>query len=204
MTKVKICGLMEKEHVKMAVDAGVDAIGFVFAPSKRQVTIAKAQMLAENIPPEVMKIGVFVDDSRAFIEKTYREVPLDFVQYHGNESPDFINKIGLPSIKVISVHSSEDIKRAAQYETDYFLFDTPGTDYKGGSGRIFDWQLMKECDVQSDSIILAGGLNAENVGEAIRTVQPYMVDVSSGVEVMGRKDENLMRTFIKVVKEEER
>ncbi|MET3657610.1 MULTISPECIES: phosphoribosylanthranilate isomerase [Sporosarcina] len=204
MTKVKICGLMESQHVKTAVDAGVDAIGFVFAPSRRQVTIAKAQELAKNIPPGVLKIGVFVDASQDDIEQTFREVPLDFVQFHGDESSDFIEKVGLPSIKVLSVYSDEDAKRFAHYETDYFLFDTPGTDFKGGSGKTFDWQLMKDAGVQSDKVILAGGLNADNVAQAIRTVQPYMVDVSSGVEVMRRKDDKLIRAFIKAVKDEER
>lgn len=204
MTKVKICGLMEPQHVKIAVDAGVDAIGFVFAPSKRQVTIVEAQELAKDIPPGVLKIGVFVNASRDEIEQTYREVPLDFIQFHGDESSDFIRKVGLPSIKVLSVYSDEDAKRSAHYETDYFLFDTPGTDFKGGSGMTFDWQLMKDAGVQSEKIILAGGLNADNVAQAIRTVHPYMVDVSSGVERMGRKDGNLMRAFIKAVKDEER
>ena len=204
MTKVKICGLMESQHVKTAVDAGVDAIGFVFAPSRRQVTIAKAQELAKNIPPGVLKIGVFVDASQDDIEQTFREVPLDFVQFHGDESSDFIEKVGLPSIKVLSVYSDEDAKRFAHYETDYFLFDTPGTDFKGGSGKTFDWQLMKDAGVQSDKVILAGGLNADNVAQAIRTVHPYMVDVSSGVEVMRRKDDKLIRAFIKAVKDEER
>ena len=204
MTKVKICGLLEPQHVKIAVDAGADAIGFVFAPSKRQVTIAEAQELAKDIPPGVLKIGVFVDASRDEIEQTYREVPLDYVQFHGDESSDFIKKVGLPSIKVLSVYSDEDTKRAAQYDTNYFLFDTPGTDFKGGSGMTFDWQLMKDAGVQSEKVILAGGLNADNVAQAIRTVNPYMVDVSSGVESMGRKDGNLIRAFIKAVKDEER
>lgn len=204
MTKVKICGLMESQHVKAAVDAGVDAIGFVFAPSKRQVTIAEAQALAKDIPLGVLKIGVFVNASRDEIEQTYREVPLDFVQFHGEESSDFIKNVGLPSIKVLSVYSTEDANRAAHYETDYFLFDTPGTDFKGGSGTTFDWLLMKDAGVQSDKVILAGGLNADNVAQAIRTVHPYMVDVSSGVESMGKKDENLIRAFIEAVKDEER
>jgi phosphoribosylanthranilate isomerase len=204
MTKVKICGLMESQHVKIAVDAGADAIGFVFAPSRRQVTIAEAKKLAGDIPPGVLKIGVFVDASRDEIEKTYREVPLDFVQFHGDESKDFIKKVGLPSIKVLSVYSDEDAKRAGQYDTDYFLFDTPGTDFKGGSGMTFDWQLMKDAGVQPNKVILAGGLNVDNVAQAIRTVNPYMVDVSSGVESKGRKDENLIRTFINTVKDRER
>ena len=121
MTKVKICGLMESQHVKIAVDAGADAIGFVFAPSRRQVTIAEAQELAKGIPPGVLKIGVFVDASQDEIEKTYREVPLDFVQFHGDERSDFIKTIGLPSIKVLSVYSSEDKVQATQYETDYLF-----------------------------------------------------------------------------------
>lgn len=204
MTKVKICGLMEPQHVKIAVDAGADAIGFVFAPSKRKVTIAEAQELAKDIPPGVLKIGVFVDASQDEIEQTYREVPLDYVQFHGDESSDFIKKVGLPSIKVLSVYSEEDVKRSTHYETDYLLFDTPGTDFKGGSGLTFDWQLMKDAGVQSEKIILAGGLNADNVAQAIITVHPYMVDVSSGVESMGRKDGNLIRAFIKAVKDEER
>ncbi len=204
MTKVKICGLMEPQHVKTAVDAGVDAIGFVFAPSRRQVTVAEAQELAKNIPPGVLKIGVFVDASRDEIEKTFREVPLDFVQFHGDERPEFIKTVGLPSIKALSICNSEDAKQAAHYETDYFLFDAPGTDFKGGSGMTFDWQLMKDVGVQPDKVILAGGLNIDNVVHAIRAVKPYMVDVSSGVETLGRKDGNLIRAFIKAVKDEER
>lgn len=204
MTKVKICGLMEREHVKVAVDAGADAIGFVFAPSRRQVTIGEAQELAQEIPAGIMKIGVFVDASPEEIQETYRQVPLDVIQFHGGESVEFINNIGLPSIKVLSVHSDEDVKRATEYEADYFLFDTPGTDFKGGSGMTFDWELMTSVGIQTNNIILAGGLNADNVGEAIRRVKPYMVDVSSGVESMKRKDENLIRGFIQAVRDEER
>ncbi|MFJ7935356.1 phosphoribosylanthranilate isomerase [Sporosarcina sp. NPDC096371] len=204
MTKVKICGLMEREHVKVAVDAGADAIGFVFAPSRRRVTITEAQELAREIPPGVLKIGVFVDASPEEMKEAYQKVPLDVIQFHGNESADFIDKVGLPSIKVLSVHSVEDVNSATQYKADYFLFDTPGTDFKGGSGLTFDWELMKNVGIQPDHVILAGGLNVGNVGEAIRRVKPYMVDVSSGVETMKRKDETLIRAFISAVKDEER
>ena len=94
-------------------------------------------------------------------------------------------------------------ERAKQYDVDYFLFDTPGTEFKGGSGLTFDWKLMDGAGVPADKVILAGGLNAENVGEAIRRVKPYMVDVSSGVELNGRKDEQLISLFVQTVKEEE-
>ena len=202
MTKVKICGLMEPQHVQAAVDAGADAIGFVFAPSKRRVSISEARELAKGIPPHVKKIGVFVNATVEELEQTFREVPLDFVQFHGDENVDFLKKVGLPSIKALSVRSVEDVKQATQYEADYFLFDTPGTEFRGGSGLTFNWELMDAAGVSADKVILAGGLNAENVGEAIRRVKPFMVDVSSGVEQLGRKDENLIRAFVQAVKEE--
>ncbi|KXH80678.1 phosphoribosylanthranilate isomerase [Sporosarcina sp. HYO08] len=204
MTKVKICGLMEKQHVKAAVDAGADAIGFVFAPSKRRVTVEQARELAKEIPPHVLKIGVVVDASREELETYYREVPLDYIQYHGDEAPGLIEQLGFPSIKALSIRSEEDVIRAAQYETDFFLFDAPGTDYKGGSGNTFDWSLMEASGIGGDRIILAGGLNAANVKEAIARVKPYMVDVSSGVESNGKKDEQLIRTFLHTVKDGER
>lgn len=202
MTKVKICGLMEPEHVQAAVEAGVDAVGFVFAPSRRRVAIAQAKELAQHVPDHVMKIGVFVNASQEELEQAFREVPLDFIQYHGGESSGFIERVGLPSIKVLSVHGSEDVEKAHGFETEYVLFDTPGIEFSGGSGNVFDWSLV-EKDVPRNRLILAGGLHAQNVKEAIRQVRPYMVDVSSGVEIDRRKDATLIREFVQAVKEEE-
>ncbi|MEK4485808.1 phosphoribosylanthranilate isomerase [Psychrobacillus sp. FSL H8-0484] len=204
MTKVKICGLMEKEHVQVVVDAGADAIGFVFAPSKRKLTVEQAKELAKEVPSTVLKIGVFVDPSEQEIETAFREVPLDLVQYHGNETPSFIQANAYPSVKALSVKSEDDVEHAKQFQTDYYLFDAPGVDYQGGSGLTFDWQLMKGHRIPADKVILAGGLNSTNVREAIQRVKPYMVDVSSGVEVDGRKDKELIRTFIRAVKDGER
>ncbi|TQR20625.1 phosphoribosylanthranilate isomerase [Psychrobacillus vulpis] len=197
MTKVKICGLMENDQVVASVEAGADAIGFVFAPSKRQVSIAKAHELAKEIPSSVMKIGVFVNATQEELERAYLEVPLDFIQYHGNEKPDFIQSNRYPSIKALSIRSEEDVKSAKMYDTDFFLFDAP----QAGSGITFDWKLMKGHNVDQEKVILAGGLNQENVAEAINRVKPYMVDVSSGVERLGRKDEQLIRAFIRTVKD---
>ncbi|MHA6259063.1 phosphoribosylanthranilate isomerase [Sporosarcina sp. CAU 1771] len=204
MTKVKICGLMESEHVKVAVDSGADAIGFVFAPSSRRVSIGEAKELARHIPPGVLKIGVFVNASVEEIEQAYNEVPLDYVQFHGDESAEYIKNIGLPSIKVVAVKSTDDVLQAKVYPAEYYLFDTPGTIYKGGSGVPFDWELLNDSDVPSDKIILAGGLNVENVKEAIRRVKPFMVDVSSGVETGKRKDPQRIQAFIHAVKDKER
>lgn len=204
MTKVKVCGLMESRHVKTAVEAGVDAIGFVFAPSRRRITLDKAIELASLVPPSVLKIGVFVDASADEMKRVYEGVPLDYIQYHGNESQEFIKEVGLPSIKVLSVYSNEDIKRAEKYEVDFILFDTPGKEFKGGSGETFDWHLLQDVGVPLNKLILAGGLNPGNVSEAVRRVKPYMVDVSSGVEIDNRKDDDLIRAFVSAVKNEER
>lgn len=204
MTKVKICGLKEQAHVKVAIDAGTDAIGFVFAPSSRRVTIAEARELAQDIPQDILKIGVFVDATKEELERAYREVPLDYVQLHGEETPEFIESLGLPTIKAFSVRSVEDVREAAKYNVDYYLFDAPGTVYKGGSGVTFDWTLLQDSGISAGKLILAGGLDGSNVGEAISRVKPFMVDVSSGVEQNKRKDETLMRVFVRAVKDEER
>lgn len=201
MTKVKICGLMEKEHVEIAVNAGVDAIGFVFAPSKRKVTVAKARELAKEVPPRVLKIGVFVNPTKEELITALKEVPLDYIQYHGQETPEFILTNNLPSIKALSVHNEEDVLRAKKYKTKFYLFDAPGTDYQGGSGEVFDWQLMEVNNIPTEKIILAGGLTPSNVKDAIERVNPYMVDVSSGVERNGIKDKELIQGFIHAVKD---
>ncbi|ARJ38860.1 N-(5'-phosphoribosyl)anthranilate isomerase [Sporosarcina ureae] len=200
MTKVKICGLMKPEHVQAAVDAGADAIGFVFAPSRREVTVEQAQKLAKLIPPSVLKIGVFVDETKEQLVKIFNEVPLDYIQYHGDETPAFIQQVGLPSIKALAIENEDDVKLAATYDVDYYLFDTPGVEYKGGSGKTFNWSLLENVGVSKEQIILAGGLHAANVQEALRQVNPYMVDVSSGVEIEKQKDTERIQTFIHTAK----
>ncbi|MET0960537.1 MAG: phosphoribosylanthranilate isomerase [Psychrobacillus psychrotolerans] len=202
MTKVKICGLMEKEHVEIAVNAGADAIGFVFAPSKRKVTIDKARELAKSIPPEVWKIGVFVNATKEELITAFHEVPLDYIQYHGQEAPEFVRINNIPSIKALSIHNEADVLQAKQYDTDFYLFDAPGTDYQGGSGEVFDWKLMEGNNIPTEKIILAGGLNPNNVKVAIEQINPFMVDVSSGVERNGTKDIQLIQSFIRAVKDD--
>ncbi|MER2169133.1 MAG: phosphoribosylanthranilate isomerase [Psychrobacillus psychrodurans] len=204
MTKVKICGLMEKAHVLAAVKAGADAIGFVFAPSKRKITVAQGHELAKIVPSDVLKIGVFVNPEKEELEQTILEVPLDLIQLHGDEEPDFIRTMETACIKAISIRDKRDMETAKMFDTEYLLFDAPGTDFKGGSGMTFDWKLLEGHSISSNRIILAGGLNNSNVREAIDRVKPYMVDVSSGVEISGRKDEQLIREFIQTVKDEER
>ncbi|MFJ8512606.1 phosphoribosylanthranilate isomerase [Lysinibacillus xylanilyticus] len=200
MTKVKICGLKEQQHVQAAVEAGADAIGFVFAPSKRRVTVEQSQQLAKHVPDSVLKIGVFVNPSAEELRTAVEEVPLDYVQYHGEETPEFIRQQGYPAIKALSIRGAEDVQMAANYDVDYYLFDAPGTDFKGGSGHTFDWTLLEMVGIPQEKLILAGGLQAENIEEAVSLVSPFMVDVSSGVETDGVKDIVKINAFIQALK----
>ncbi|MGN7476928.1 phosphoribosylanthranilate isomerase [Solibacillus silvestris] len=202
MTKVKICGLKEIEHVETAVKAGADFIGFMFAPSKRRITVEEAVELAKAIPNTVKKVGVFVNEERAAILHIAEQVGLDYIQYHGDETPEQIQAIGLPAIKAFSIRGGEDVERAAAYEVDYYLFDAPGTDFRGGSGKSFDWMLLDKMNIPLEKVILAGGLNEGNVGLAVMLVEPFAVDVSSGVEVDGRKNATAIENFIEKVKGE--
>lgn len=204
MTKVKICGLTEEAHVQAAVEAGADAIGFVFAPSQREISIDAAKKIAAIIPENVLKIGVFVNASREVLRETYQAVGLDYIQLHGEETPEFIQEVGLPSIKAFSVKEIADVEKALQYDVDYYLFDAPGIAYRGGSGISFDWALLQNISIPKEKLILAGGLHKENVQEAIHRVQPFMVDVSSGVEINQRKNERAIQQFMKAVRDEER
>ena len=204
MTKVKICGLMELEHVKVAVQSGADAVGFVFAKSRRQVTVEQAKLLATIVPSGVLKIGVFVNETLEEVERIAREVPLDVIQLHGDENPEYVRRISLPTIKALSITTIKDVKNASQFDVDYFLFDAPGVEFRGGSGHSFDWTLLAKANISNDKVILAGGLTENNISEAIHIVKPFMVDVSSGVETEQQKDSVKIRTFIRTVKDEER
>lgn len=204
MTKVKICGLKEPVHVHCAVNASADFVGFVFAPSKRQISIEKARELAKLVPNHVKKVGVFVNPTIEEVREAFENVPLDYVQYHGNEDPSFINQLGYPSIKAFSIRDKDDVEKASKFNVDYYLFDAPGTDYAGGSGKVFDWSLLDQLSIPREKVILAGGLNAANVNQAIATVQPFAVDVSSGVEQQGEKSCELIQSFIQAVKTSKR
>ncbi|MGI2328832.1 tryptophan synthase subunit beta [Planococcus sp. YIM B11945] len=198
MTKVKICGLMEAEHVQAAKQA--DAVGFVFAPSKRQVTIAQAAELAKELPADTEKIGVFVNASLKEIERAVKTVPLTMVQLHGDEPDELVKAIGVPVIQAFSIREKKDAEKLKRSVADFVLVDAPGTNYRGGSGQVFDWHLLEQSGIDQDRLIVAGGLTPGNVHAAIEQLQPYMVDVSSGVETNGKKDTAKIQEFIQQAK----
>ena len=192
MTKVKICGLSNIEAVETAVSAGADYIGFVFAPSKRQVTVEQAAELTEIIPANVKKVGVFVSPSRAELLGAVDKVGLDFVQVHGQVADDLFEDLPCGSIQAVQVDEGGHVPNS---QADYLLFDAP----VAGSGQTFDWGQLDTTEL-SQPFFIAGGLNEDNVAGAIQHFSPYAVDVSSGVETNGQKDHEKIRRFIERVK----
>ena len=192
MTKVKICGLSTKEAVKTAVSAGADYIGFVFAPSKRQVTVEQATELAKFIPSHIQKVGVFVSPSRAELLEAVDKVGLDLVQVHGQVADDLFEDLPCASIQAVQVDGDGHVTNS---QADYLLFDAP----VAGSGQTFDWGQLDTTEL-SQPFFIAGGLNEDNVARAIQYFSPFAVDVSSGVETDGQKDHEKIRRFIERVK----
>jgi phosphoribosylanthranilate isomerase len=197
--KVKICGIRDLHTAQYAIESGADAIGFVFAKSKRRISIEEAKMIAASLPPQILKIGVFVNESKEVLEKTFEEVGLTHLQLHGDETAEFCKSIRYPVIKAIRVQSENDLMSFSQYECDYILLDSPYGPYRGGNGTTFDWKLFQNRIFQK-KLILAGGLTIENVNEACELVHPVMVDVSSGVETDGVKDLAKIEQFINKAK----
>ena len=192
MTKVKICGLSTKGAVETAVSAGADYIGFVFAPSKRQVTVEQAIELAKFIPSHIQKVGVFVSPSRAELLEAVDKVGLDFVQVHGQVVDKLFENLPCGSIQAVQVDGDGHVPNS---QADYLLFDAP----VAGSGQTFDWGQLDTTEL-SQPFFIAGGLNEDNVEEAIQHFTPFAVDVSSGVETDGQKDHEKIRRFIERVK----
>lgn len=196
---VKICGITTQEAADAVVQSEADFIGFVFTPSKRQITPAKAQTIAASIPSFVKKVGVFVNTSIENVEKIAEQAGLDFIQLHGDETPEYAKQLNYPVIKAFSV-KPENIAAITNYPCSYYLLDSPIGPGRGGNGTTFDWELLQKIDVDPDKILLAGGLKSENIREAIQSAKPAGVDVSSGVETNGQKDVEKIKQFIKHAK----
>jgi phosphoribosylanthranilate isomerase len=199
LVKVKVCGITQLQHAKAAEEAGADAIGFVFAESKRQIMPEAARKISKEISPAVQKVGVFVDSTIEEIERIADMAGIDFVQLHGSETPEFCQSLSVPCYKAISIQQESDMKHVSRYIGKYILLDSGHGSAKGGNGTSFDWNYLKNYTTDK-KIILAGGLKLENIERAIREVDPFMVDVSSGVETDGAKDPEKIKEFIFKVK----
>ena len=201
MTKVKICGITNLDDALAAVEFGADAIGFGFVPNTpRYIESAKAAEIIARLPPFVTTVGLFVNDSQEHIKQIANQCKLNVLQLHGQESPDFCLQFNRKVIKAFRVKDQESLTVLPKYTVSAYLLDTYVKGTMGGTGVTFDWRLALDAK-KYGPVILAGGLNPENVAKAIQQVCPYGVDVSSGVEAKpGKKDHGKIKDFIAAAK----
>lgn len=201
ITKIKICGIKTLDEIAIINEIEPDYIGFVFADSKRKITESTARLLKEALNHKVQSVGVFVKEPMENIIQLCKEGIIDLVQLHGEESIEYIeelrSRIEKPIIYARRLITKEEACAYDEYPVDYLLFDTYVKGVYGGSGKLIDYQ---QIPMMNKPIILAGGLNSDNVEEAISATKPYCVDVSSGVETEGKKDPGKMHEIVKKVR----
>ncbi|HBT47074.1 MAG TPA: phosphoribosylanthranilate isomerase [Peptococcaceae bacterium] len=199
MVRVKICGIKTWEEARAALEAGVHALGFVFAPGPRRIHPEVAREIILRLPPFVTSVGVFVNEPRYSLLEIASFCRLDVLQLHGDEPPEYCRGLSQRLIKAIRVKDAASLELIPKYPVDAFLLDTFVPGQAGGTGRTFNWEIARRAVELGPPIILAGGLTPENVAEAIRKVRPYAVDVSSGVETDGQKDPVKIARFMEAV-----
>lgn len=200
--KVKICGITNLEDAKAAADAGADALGFMFfEQSPRAVSIETAAEITQEISPWIMRVGVFVNPEPDFVFSAIHRCGLNLLQFHGDETPEFCSQFGVMSMKAFRIKDAASLSVIPSYSTEALLLDSYVAGKQGGTGEKFNWDLAIEAKKFGKPIFLAGGLTPENVAEAVRKVESFGVDVSSGVELSpGKKDHNKIRNFISAVR----
>ena len=203
MVRIKICGITNIEDALFSVDLGTNALGFVFYKgSKRYIEPDNARSIISKLPPFVTTVGVFANQELEEIKKIKGKAGFDAFQLHGDESPDFCMKLEGKIIKAIRVKDVINPEEIESYPAQAILFDNYSTEAYGGTGETFGWEILKGFDT-SKKIILSGGLTPENVARAIRIVNPYAVDVSTGVEASpGKKNPDKLKRFIEAARNE--
>jgi phosphoribosylanthranilate isomerase len=202
-TIVKICGITNAADALAAAASGADALGLMFYPaSPRHVPLKTAAEIAGQLPPFIIKVGVFVNAPEDDVLRAIGECGLNIVQFHGDETPDFCALFPVMTIKAFRVRDADSLKSLSDYRTDAWLLDAHVPDKLGGTGASFNWDLAIEAQKLGRPVFLAGGLTPENVAGAVRRVRPYGVDVSSGVEESpGKKDHRKVAAFVKAAKQ---
>ena len=200
MIKVKVCGITNAEDALAAAELGADALGFVFAPSPRQVTRQQVADIVAKLPPFVCKVGVFADSSLQEVAETLQFCGLDLAQLHGSETPGFCQALFPRVIKAFRVKDESVLDLLPRYKASAYLLDSYHEALKGGTGQSFNWEIARKAR-RYGRIVLSGGLTPENVRQAITEVQPFAIDVSSGVESRpGVKDHAKLRAFLEAAK----
>lgn len=201
-TRIKICGITSVADGLAAAEAGADMIGLMFYErSPRNITIAAAAGISRALSPFIVKVGVFVNPTEDEVLRAIGECGVTLLQFHGEEASEFCLQFGVMSMKAFRVRDAASLAALPNYQTDAYLLDAYSPDAHGGTGAKFNWDLAIEAQKLGKPTFLAGGLTPENVGDAIRKVQPFGVDVSSGVESSpGKKDHAKVRAFIQAVR----
>lgn len=202
-TRVKICGITNIEDAVAAVDAGADALGFMFfEQSKRNITFERAAEIIGELPPFISKVGVFVNAADDFIRRAIEMTGIDTLQLHGEETREFCARFAPTKVvKAFRIRDCSSLDECSRYREHAWLLDSYVASAHGGTGATFDWDVASEATKLSRMVILAGGLKPETVAEAVRRVRPFGVDVSSGVEsAPGKKDHVKIREFIAAAK----
>ena len=200
--KVKICGITSVADGLAAAEAGADMIGLMlYEKSPRHVSLQTAAEIARALPPFVLRVGVFVNPTEELVLRAIADCGVTLLQFHGDEPPEFCTQFGMMSMKAFRIRDAGSLAALPDYSTEAYLLDAYSADALGGTGAKFNWELAIEAKKLGRPIVLAGGLTPENVAEAVRQVQPFGVDVSSGVESSpGKKDPAKVRAFIASVR----
>ncbi len=200
--KVKICGITSVADAQLAEAAGADMIGLMFyEQSPRYLSLEQAVEISRSVSPFVLKVGVFVNPEETDVAEAIRACGLNLLQFHGDEPPEFCTQFGVMSMKAFRVRDADSLKALTDYPTDAWLLDAYSKAGLGGTGEKFNWDLAVEASKLGKPIFLAGGLTPENVGDAVQRVNPFAVDVSSGVEsAPGKKDAAKVRAFVVAAK----
>jgi phosphoribosylanthranilate isomerase len=201
--KVKICGITNVADGVAAAEAGADMIGLMFYEgSPRNISFTAAAEISRALSPFIVKVGVFVNPTEDAVMRAISDCGVSLLQFHGEEPPEFCTQFGVMSMKAFRVRGPETLAELPKYQTDAWLLDAFSADAHGGTGARFNWDLALEATQFGRPIFLAGGLTPENVGGAVRLVQPFGVDTSSGVEsVPGKKDHAKIQSFIQAVRQ---
>lgn len=202
MLKVKICGITNYDDAAMAVNLGTDALGFIFAASPRAISPENARDIIQKLPPFIKSVAVFVNEDQKRIGEIIEYCGIDIVQLHGDESPEICEYFMPRTVKAIRVKDDSILDNISLYRSSVkaFLLDTYSKEAAGGTGKVFDWDIAKKSKEFNVPVILAGGLSPANIEEAIGKVNPYAVDINSGIESRpGKKDHDLMKKLFEKI-----
>lgn len=205
MTQIKICANTNPEDAALAASLGADYLGLIFAESKRKITVETAKAIIQAVPNFKNFVGVFMNQPKNEVQEIAQAAGIRILQFHGDEPSLYCQSFtekGYKVIKTFRIKDSMSLKRIDEYNVFAFLFDTFAKEEGGGTGKVFDWNLIEDKPFIHEQLFLAGGLNPENVRAAVEKIRPYAVDVASGVEsAPGKKDPEKLKKFIQAVKE---